>query len=202
MKPTYDYPLMLLKQWLVEEQKLGAPNPQQAVLSTVAYEEMVSSAFPHSRVVAIREITLESLLFFTQTGTRKVSELRANPNGAMTFWFELYQREVVLEGVVEPLSEAENQFYWESYPREAQIRFYSYAVTSAQPIASKQLLVEKKEALTKIYTDREIPMSPFYLGFRFNPVKLLFYAYQTDVLSDVFEYRYKGGEWHRQLLSP
>lgn len=118
-------PFELLKTWLQEERDGGAPNPQQAVLATAAQQTA-----PHARVVAIREITENGLLFFTQRGTRKVQELQDNPHATMVFWLELQQRGVIVEGSVVPLSAEENGHYWQSYPREAQIRFYSYAPTS------------------------------------------------------------------------
>jgi pyridoxamine 5'-phosphate oxidase len=192
-----NHPIDLLNLWLTEEKQQGAPNPQQAVLSTAT-----QAAIPHARVVAIREITTQDLLFFTQTGTRKVKELRDNPYATMTFWFELYQREVIIEGNIEALSESENAHYWQDYPREAQIRFYSYAPTSSQPIPHKKILENKKQIIEQHYHDKPLPVSPFYCGFRLKPVRIVFYAYQTPQLSEVVEYQYNNGEWAQQLLSP
>ena len=125
-------PIEHLSQWLQDERSAGAPNPQHAVLSTAKRD-----AVPHGRVVVVREVSDQGLLFFTQRNTRKVAEMNANPSASMTFWFELLLREVIIDGVIEALSESENEQYWQDYPREAQIRFHSYAPTSAQPIRDK-----------------------------------------------------------------
>ncbi|WP_133128833.1 pyridoxine/pyridoxamine 5'-phosphate oxidase [Legionella nagasakiensis] len=190
-------PIELLNEWLQDERDFGAPNPQQAVLCTATKE-----AIPHSRVVAIREINPEGLLFFTQTGTRKVVELSQNPVASMIFWFELLQRQVMIEGTVKTLEEAENQYYWQRYPREAQVRFYSYAPTSAQPIANKQMLEDKRKQCDVQYVSASLPMNEFYCGFRIKPLRMVFYAYRTDELSDVVEYTYVSDGWHKRLLSP
>ncbi|MCL9685294.1 pyridoxine/pyridoxamine 5'-phosphate oxidase [Legionella maioricensis] len=190
-------PINLLKKWLEEEKGLGVSNPQQAVLSTATL-----SALPRSRVVAIREINEEGMIFFTQKGTRKVTELINNPVAALTFWFEMSSREVIIEGTVVPLSVEENEVYWNSYPREAQIRFYSYAATSATPIASKEILAKKKSQIELEYHGHPLPMSEFYCGFRFIPDRLVFYAYRIDELSDVAEYVRQENSWMKQLLSP
>ena len=176
-------PIGYLNQWLLEERAAGAPSPQQAVLATAT-----NNAVPHSRVVAVREINDQGLLFFTQINTKKVIEIRENPTVSMTFWFELLLREVIIEGVVETLSDTENEEYWSSYPREAQIRFHSYAPTSALPIQSKQVLEEKKKEIEQAYSGSSVPMSLFYCGFRLKPSRFIFYAYRTDELSDVIEY--------------
>ncbi|KTC86870.1 pyridoxine/pyridoxamine 5'-phosphate oxidase [Legionella brunensis] len=189
-------PIQFLNQWLQEERAAGTLNPQQAVLCTATKQ-----ALPHGRVVAIREINEEGLLFFTQQGTRKVTELTQNSHASLVFWFELLQREVIIEGVTVALTASENQHYWQSYPREAQIRFYSYAPTSSQPIFRKELLEDRRRQITQDYADKSLPMSEFYCGFRLQPHRIVFYAYRTDELSDVFEYSQANG-WQAQLLSP
>ncbi|CEG58299.1 TPA: pyridoxamine 5'-phosphate oxidase [Legionella pneumophila] len=190
-------PIKQLNIWINEERHKGAPNPQQAVLSTATKESI-----PHARVVAIREISELSLLFFTQKGTRKVAELITNPIATLTFWFELLQREVIIEGVVESLLPEENERYWQTYPREAQIRFYSYAATSSQPIISKHQLEKKKKNIAVNYQDKPLPMSEFYCGFRVKPARMVFYTYRTDELSDVVEYHLVDNSWITRLLSP
>tara|TARA_R110000868_G_scaffold32318_1_gene117595 strand:+ start:1197 stop:1778 length:582 start_codon:yes stop_codon:yes gene_type:complete len=190
-------PLSLLKAWLDEEQAKGAPNPRQAVLSTCG-----NDAIPHARVVAIREIEESGLLFFTQKGTKKVKEMLSNPHACITFWFELFQREVILQGLIEPLSQDENKKYWESYSKEAKIRFYSYAETSSQPILHKDVLEDKKRQVEDEYRNKALPLSPYYCGFRVKPSTIMFYAYRTDELSDVFEYQRVADAWQKQWLSP
>lgn len=190
-------PIKLLNTWLQEERNAGAPNPQQAVLSTATRD-----AVPHARVVAIRELNADGFLFFTQRNTRKVDELVGNPLATITFWFELLQREVIVEGSVSVLTDHDNELYWQSYPREAQIRFCAYAPTSSQGISSKQLLEDKKRQIEQDYMGKPIPASDLYCGFRLQPARFVFYAYRTDELSDVTEYSCVDGQWMEQCLSP
>lgn len=186
----------LINDWLEQERSLGAPNPRQAVLATVS-----SANTPHARVVALREINESGLLFFTQSGTRKVQELTKNSHAVFTFWLELQQREVIVEGVVEKLSVEENKQYWMSYSREAQIRFHAYAPTSSQVIFDKQALEIKKSTLTEAYANKAVPFSSHYCGFRLTPTRFIFYAYRTDELSDVFSFEWQDG-WQKSILSP
>ncbi len=190
-------PLTTLNNWIEEEKQAGALNPQQAILSTATV-----SAIPHARVVAVREISDQGLLFFTQKDTKKVKELTQNPFAAMTFWFELYQREVMIEGTVIALSDEENASYWHTYPRTAQIRFCAYAPTSAQPITEKAILENKRMNIADEFNGKVIPMSSHYCGFRLKPTQFIFYTFRTDELSDVMEYKLKEGQWGVQRLSP
>lgn len=190
-------PLELLKKWIEEEKNKGASNPQQAILSTVTKD-----GIPHARVVAIREISAQGLLFFTQKGTRKVTEIAENPRVSLTFWFELMQRQIILEARIEALEERENRTYWSTYPRIAQLRFLAYAPTSGQPIDSKQSLEDRKTSLEHEYANKELPFTPLYCGYRIMPKKLTFYSYRTDELSDVFHYALQDGQWSKQAMSP
>ncbi|HHF7373255.1 pyridoxine/pyridoxamine 5'-phosphate oxidase [Legionella bozemanae] len=190
-------PIIELSLWLEREQKSGAPNPNHAVLSSISLD-----GAPHGRVVAIREISDEGVLFFTQKGTRKVSELTNNSQVSLVFWLELLQREVIIEGNALFLNHAENQNYWDSYPQWAQIRFLSYAPTSMQVIESKEILEEKRQKIEDSFVNKPIPISPEYCGFRIQPEHMIFYSYRQDELSDVWEYVRQNNEWHLQRLSP
>lgn len=191
-------PISTLTQWLDEEKVAGAPDPKQAVLATCTPD-----AIPHSRVVAIREISPDGLLFFTQKGTRKVAELLVNPHVSLNFWFELTERQIIIEGIATPLTDAENHDYWITYSRFAQLRFYAYAPTSSQEISSKQILEDKKNTIAKKFENQEIPVHPLYCGYRIKPIKFLFYTYRTDELSDITAYlKQDNGSWEEKAVSP
>lgn len=190
-------PICQLKQWLDEEKIAGAPNPAQAVLATCT-----STGIPHSRVIAIREILENCLIFFTQKGTRKTDELLSNPLVSLNFWFELTQRQIIIEGEAQALSEKENETYWHSYSRFAQIRFSAYAPTSSQVIESKKSLEDKRYLIEQKFKSQEVPVHPLYSGFRIIPNNFLFYVYRIDELSDVTRYSYKEGQWQQATISP
>ncbi len=190
-------PIIELSLWLASEREAGAPNPSHAVLSSTSLD-----GAPHSRVVAIRAISDEGILFFTQKRTRKVSELKNNPQVSLVFWLELLHREVIIEGKALFLSQSETKNYWDSYPQWAQIRFLSYAPTSMQLIENKEILEQKRQKIENSFLNKSIPLSPEYCGFRIQPERMVFYAYQQDELSDVWEYVLKNNEWNVQRLSP
>lgn len=190
-------PFNLLQQWLDEEQEAGATDPRHAILSTVT-----GDSSPHSRVVAIREISTSELIFFTQKGTKKVKEIENNPKVSLTFWLELKQREIIMEALAEPLAKSDLERYWHSYSHSSQLRFAAYSPTSGQAIDSKQTLENKKLDIEKEYQNKKLPLHPLYYGFRIKPTKFVFYAFRLDELSDVAGYELQDNEWHRKVLSP
>ncbi|MDI9819304.1 MULTISPECIES: pyridoxal 5'-phosphate synthase [unclassified Legionella] len=190
-------PFNQLKNLLKQEKQLGVNEPECAVLATVSTE-----GNPHSRVVAIRKIETESLLFFTQQLSRKVAELQQNPNATLNFWFAMQQRQVILEGVATPLSYEENQAFWNSLPRERQLRFSSYAPTSGKVIEDQTVLKKRKAELISQFADQVIPMSKHYCGFRFTPHTIFFYTIGTTAFSEVIRYSKIDEYWQQAFLSP
>lgn len=189
-------PYDILHDWLDEEKMAGAPKPNQAILSTVDGDT------PHSRVIAISDITESGFVFFTQANTRKVHEIAQNPKVSLNYWLELNQKQIIIEGSAKPLTDAENISYWQDYPKEAQARFAAYAPTSSQVIDDKDTLERKKTAILDKYKDNPIPYDELYVGHMIKPARFAFYHYRTDVLSDVFQFTHKEGAWVKELLSP
>lgn len=190
-------PVQLLTAWIEEEKSIGAQHAQHAVLSSLGL-----NGASHGRVVAIREITQDWILLFTQKRTRKVLEIKNNNQVALTFWFERYAREVSVEGEASLLSREQNAHYWETYPQWAQIRFCSYAPTSGVPIENKQLLEDKRLDIEQSSKDTMLPCSPDYCGIAIKPKRFVFYSYRVDELSDVWEYLIDNNTIVQRRLSP
>lgn len=187
-------PFQTINTWIEEEKELGSFSASSIVLATASSEGKV-----HSRVVAIREITELGVLFFTQKRSRKTQDLIENPSASMTLWLPLKQREVVLDGVVEPLSQHENQTYWESLPRERQLRFLTYQ--SGKPIESLNDLQVEYNALEKKYHNNIIPMGECYCGYRLIPHMFYFYTLGNDTFSEVIKWAFVNGNWEKKLVS-
>jgi pyridoxamine 5'-phosphate oxidase len=187
----------IIQEWLENEEKQGSTNPNRGVLATAD-----QSAIPHSRVVALREISEKGILFFTQQATQKVYEINENPYASMTIWLAQQQRQIILNGNVISLTQEENNAYWETMQKDRQLRFTAYAPTSAQPIDALTKLNQHYEELCLKYKDRKIPMSPFYCGFRLTPNEIYFYTLGYDSFSSFIKYKNNVNGWKQELLSP
>lgn len=190
-------PYNIINECLDHEELLGSSNPRNIVLATAG-----KNGIPHSRIIAIREINERGILFFTQRGTRKVTEITENPRASMTLWLPLQQREVIIDGTVTALSQDENDHYWNLLPFERKLRFSVYSSTSGQPIQSLFELEEKCKALALQYDAVTIPISPYYCGFRLIPEVFYFYTLGTTTFSESIKYTLEQGVWQKQMLSP
>lgn len=88
-----------------------------------------------------------------------------NPNVAATFYWEILNRSVRVEGIVEKLSEEESTTYFHTRPVPSQIA----ASTSHQstPIESRDVLIEREKVLEGEYMipGKEVPKPAFWYGF-------------------------------------
>lgn len=190
-------PVEIINEWIAIENDLGSAQPNRIVLATAGHDGVA-----HSRIVAIREITDKGILFFTQSGSRKTQEIADNPQGSMTLWLPLQQREVILEGKIEPLTQEENNHYWSKRPRDMQLRFSAYAQTSGQRLESLDEIEAKYQQFLTAFAGKDIPMSDYYCGYRLIPDTIIFYTLHDDAFSDVIKYSREPDGWRLERLSP
>ena len=129
-------PLELAAQWLAQAQRdASQPNPNSMILATVD-----SRGYPSARVVLCKEIAAQQgyILFYTNYGSRKGSELAANPRAAVVFHWDHLHRQVRAEGQVELLSDAENDAYFRT--RVWQKQLGAWASHQSQPVESRKAL--------------------------------------------------------------
>lgn len=132
-------PLVVAAAWL--EQAIvdaAQPNPNAMVLATVD-----ARGQPSARVVLCKAIEPNSgcVLFYTNYRSQKGRELAANPRAALVFHWDHRHRQVRAEGLVEALSDAENDAYFQTRPWQS--RLGAWASAQSQPVESRVELGRK-----------------------------------------------------------
>lgn len=92
-----------------------------------------------------------------------------NPNVAATFYWEILNRSVRIEGRVEKLSEDDSTKYFHTRPVVSQIA--ACASYQSTPIESRDVLCEREKLLEQQYMipGKEVP-KPSYWYFNFNMI--------------------------------
>ncbi|MEO1008579.1 MAG: pyridoxamine 5'-phosphate oxidase [Planctomycetota bacterium] len=166
-------PFSTLHAWLDEatRRKLQ-PNPNAMALATAS-----ANGHPSVRIVLCRTIDVErgALWFYTNYDSRKGRELAANPRAAVVFHWDAVERQARVEGVVERLSDADNDAYFSS--RRWEKRAGAWASDQSRPIESRPALLDKVERSLRRFdidpadpppadADLDIPRPPHWGGFR------------------------------------
>jgi pyridoxamine 5'-phosphate oxidase len=134
--PLPENPFKLAVQWLGDATADAAqPNPNAMVLATTA-----TNGQPSARVVLCKEIDPigGSIVFHTNYLSRKGRELGANPRAALLFHWDHRHRQVRAEGVVEKLSDADNDAYFRTRPWQS--RLGAWASAQSEPVESRAAL--------------------------------------------------------------
>ncbi|CAA9313483.1 MAG: Pyridoxamine 5'-phosphate oxidase [uncultured Gemmatimonadetes bacterium] len=154
---------------------------------------------PSLRMVLLKEFDERGFVFYTNLGSRKARELRANPNAALCFHYQPFEVQVRIEGRVEPVSDAEADAYYASRPRGSRVG--AWASIQSTPLPSYDLLVHRVEEFdARFGPTGDIPRPAFWSGFRVVPGAIEFWQGMPSRLHQRDVYTLVPGEPPRWML--
>ena len=155
---------------------------------------------PSARVVLLRGLDEHGLTFFTNRTSRKGDDLRRNPRAAVAMhWWEL-GRQVRVEGGVVELSAEESTEYWTTRPRGSQLA--AWASPQSQPLGSRSELDGLVAGVEERFAGVEVPLPPFWGGYRLVPESIELWTHRDDRLHDRIRYIRAGTDWRSERLAP
>ena len=180
--------------WLQQAIDGQLPEPNAMTLATVG-----SDLRPSTRIVLIKGLDERGVVWYTNYGSRKGQELGGNPFAALQFhWVEL-ERVVRIEGVVEKVSDAESDAYFESRPLDSRIG--AWASPQSQVIDGRGTLVANAAKYAAQFM-LQPPRPPHWGGYRLKPEVWEFWQGRKSRLHDRLRYRLDAGQWTRERLAP
>jgi len=186
-------PLAQLRSWL-EEGRVAVPRPPAMTLATAT-----AAGRPSARVVLLRGLD-RGLTFFTNRTSRKGDELDENPlAAAVVHWWEL-GRQVRIEGSVERTTDAESLEYWRTRPRGSQLA--AWASRQSRELRGRDELDERVAEVSARFAGGEVPLPPFWGGYRLLPATIEFWTHRDDRLHDRIRYTREGEGWRGERLAP
>jgi pyridoxamine 5'-phosphate oxidase len=187
--------LGLLQALYREACALEAMDATAAALATVD-----ASGAPSVRMVLVKDVDPRGLLFFTNEGSRKAADLRANPRAALCFHWPAMQSQVRAEGTVAPAAAGESDRYFASRPRESQLA--AWASRQSETLPSRDELMAAYSAAAARFAGRPVDRPPFWGGFRLEPRRLEFWRAGDHRLHHRREYTLVTTGWESRLLFP
>ena len=76
---------------------------------------------PSSRMVLLKKISDEGLVFYTNYNSRKGKEVELNPKVAVNFWWRELKKQIRVEGFIEKASEEDSDDYFNSRPLKSRV---------------------------------------------------------------------------------
>lgn len=155
---------------------------------------------PSARVVLIKHVDESGFVFYTNLESRKALQLRDNPQAALCVYWSSLDKQVRIEGGVEPVSDSEADAYFASRPRGSQIG--AWTSRQSEPLSSRQELLSRYLKMQAKFAGKSVPRPPFWGGYRLVPERIEIWHDQLHRLHDRFLYRRRQQGWTVERLYP
>jgi pyridoxamine 5'-phosphate oxidase len=189
-------PIAQFRQWYDSAVAADLPLPNAMTLATVA-----ADGTPAARMVLLKDFDERGFVFYTNYESQKGQELEANPRASLVFYWVTLDRQIRINGAVSKVSREESEEYFRTRPLDS--RLSAWASKQSRVIPSREVLETVMRELEEKYKDVDVPIPPYWGGYRLAPDMLEFWQNRPGRLHDRFRYRLQpGGGWLIERLSP
>ena len=188
-------PLDQLKLWLNEAVSGNETEPTAMILSTID-----ENGNPESRVVLLKELTPEGLIFFTNYTSKKGQQISMHPQVSVVFFWSEAERQVRVKGKAEMIQEEDSESYFLSRPLESQLG--AWASPQSRIIENRQVLEENFVHYQRYFQEHEIKKPPHWGGYLIRPEYFEFWQGRPNRLHDRIEFQQSAEEWIIHRLAP
>lgn len=188
-------PIDLFAEWFDVARDSNIILPEAMILATATLDGR-----PSARMVLMKGFSEDGFTFFTNYGSRKAVELDTNPHAALTFYWEILQRQIRIEGTVSKITTEESAAYFATRAQESKIG--AWASKQSKPVFSRDELQEAVEAVKSKFDGMEVPLPPFWGGYRLKPELMEFWQGRLGRLHDRLVWVRDGDRWRTERLYP
>ena len=157
---------------------------------------------PNVRMVLLKGYDQAGFVFYTNRESAKGRELDSSWKAAVNFHWKSLRRQVRIRGVVEEVSAAEADAYYQSRPRDSRIG--AWASQQSRPMEGRFALEKAVAFYAAKYPVGEVPRPAYWIGYRIRPLYVEFWKDMPFRLHDrsVFRRPTLAGEWQVERLFP
>ncbi len=188
-------PLALFTEWYEDARRSGIYLPEAMTLATASKDGR-----PSSRLMLLKGFDERGFRFFTNYESRKAGDLTDNPHAALVFHWSRLQRQVRVEGKVVRVPEQESREYFATRPRGSQLG--AWASNQSSPVEDRRHLNEAFREHEARFKGSDVPLPPFWGGYRVIPEAIEFWQGRANRLHDRLRYTLEEDGWTVARLSP
>ena len=155
---------------------------------------------PSSRVVLLKKLSDEGLVFYTNYNSRKGSEIHLNNKVAVNFWWRELKKQIRIEGLISKASKEDSDDYFDSRPIKSRV---SAIISNQSSVISsyEDLKKDIDEYLEK--NDESSIKRPDHCGlYILVPHSVEFWLERDNRTHERRKYFLDENGWNSCLLSP
>ena len=188
-------PLVRINEWIEEAVKLEVPLPHAMNLSTAD-----DFGQPSSRMVLLKSISDEGMVFYTDYESHKGQILQKNSKAALNFWWAKTDKQIRIEGVCIKTSDQESDEYFQSRPKGSQIS--ATVSIQSKEIRDYENLVKEAKDLEKRSSGSNLKRPSRWGGYKLIPNRIEFWKNEANRLHRRELFILESNKWRKTLLSP
>jgi pyridoxamine 5'-phosphate oxidase len=150
-------------------------------------------------MVLLKGVDADGFVFFTNYDSDKARHLAIEPHAALVFWWPTLERQVRVTGSVAKIPLPESEAYFATRPFGS--RLSAWASPQSSVIASRDDLERAMAEAFDRFGD-EVPLPPWWGGYRLVPTVIEFWQGKPDRLHDRLRFTREGDGWNREVLAP
>lgn len=191
-------PIQQFKTWFYDVEKSGGLDEANAMTVSTIGED----GFPKSRIVLLKSYDEKGFVFYTNYESEKGKALLNNPHTCLSFFWPNTERQVIIKGVAEKVSEHVSDNYFASRPKGSQLG--ALVSNQSKVIKNRQVLEDELQALEKKYANKEVPRPENWGGFLVRPESIEFWQGRPNRLHDRFLFTKSNSkyDWTIERLAP
>lgn len=188
-------PMKQFYRWLEEAYDAGLPEPNAFSLATVNEKQQ-----PNMRMVLLKAIQNEKLIFFSNYDSHKAREIAVNNKVSLLFFWPQLERQVRIQGTIEKTPVEISETYFESRPFVSRLG----ALVSQQStrIESRQVIEDQMKELEVQSLVKKVTCPDYWGGYQITPFYYEFWQGRRSRLHDRLVFELKGKDWEIYRLSP
>lgn len=188
-------PIELFEEWFKEATESGILLPESASLATAT-----TDGVPSSRMVLLKDFSADGFIFYTNYGSRKAREMDENPRASLLLHWVVLERQVRIEGAVERTAPDVSEAYFRSRSRGSQIG--AWASRQSEVLADRSIFQDGFREIEDRFGNGEIPLPPFWGGYRLVPERIEFWQGRLNRLHDRLVFTRSENDWTTERLYP
>jgi pyridoxamine 5'-phosphate oxidase len=160
-----------------------------------------NDGMPYARIVLLKGYDETGFMFYTNYNSIKGLQIQENPRACLLFYWKELERQVRIIGLVEKLTEKENDEYFHSRPEGSRIG--AWTSPQSQVITNREWLDDKYRELAGKMTGGSIERPPHWGGYLVKPVIVEFWQGRPSRLHDRIQYSLQeDNSWKIERLAP